>query len=139
ESPLSRSGTATAIPAAETESRELDSLVQIIAQHPTMKPIPRLPESPRKTEAGVKLYRRNPSRAPASGSVVRANPRLWSITAPVNNAAVEHSASPPASPSTPSIRLNALLHATSQRTVSGADQSVSTAVPEMASIRTPAR
>ena len=44
-----------------------DFWLQTTPKHPNRKPIVRLPESPRKIEAGLKLYRRNPSRAPTKG------------------------------------------------------------------------
>src|ERR1039458_3662821 len=66
------------------------------------------PESPRKMEAGLKLYRRKPIRHPASGAVASA-----SMTSPWSRAAmrvvrVAAKPTPVARPSTPSIRLNAL-------------------------------
>src|SRR5207249_6304238 len=43
-----------------------------ISRHPSRNPIVRLPQSPRKIEAGLKLYRRNASRAPTRGAVASA-------------------------------------------------------------------
>ena len=67
----------------------------------------RLPESPRKIDAGLKLYRRNPSSAPASGTVANASAMLPFNSAPSRIVTVANSPAPAASPSTPSIRLNA--------------------------------
>ena len=77
----------------------------------------RLPESPRKMVAGLKLKRRNPRIAPANAIVItstRTGP--WN-TARTNATMVENKADPAANPSSPSMRLKALVMASTQMTV----------------------
>ena len=82
-------------------------------------PMNRLPQSPRKIVAGLKLKRRNPRMAPASAIVIRATKDDWLTRATTNTTNVENRADPAARPSKPSIRLNAFVMAKTQRTVRG--------------------
>ena len=69
----------------------------------------RLPPSPRKMVAGLKLNGKNESNAPAKPTVIKiAGLRWFNIAAPAS-AIVETNAEPVASPSMPSIRLKALV------------------------------
>src|SRR5258708_25943790 len=86
-------------------------------------PISKLPQSPRKIEAGLKLYRRNPLIAPASASVSIRTTSLWPTIATTQLTRVDSNAEPAASPSSPSIRLNALVIQRTQRIVSGSPTS----------------
>ena len=84
-----------------------------------MKPINRLPLSPRKIVAGLKLKRRNPRIAPARTTVsreIKGSPLTSDI---IKTVTVEKSADPAASPSSPSIRLKALVINNTQIIVSG--------------------
>ena len=81
----------------------------------------RLPQSPMKMVAGLKLYRRNPRMAPARVAVSKAVIVLPSTMATTKTAVVENSAEPAASPSKPSIRLKALVMNTTQPRVSKND------------------
>src|SRR5882724_3508041 len=65
-------------------------------------PISKLPQSPRKIDAGLKLYRRNPAIAPARASVRKSTPSLWNAIETTQVTSVEKSADPAASPSRPS-------------------------------------
>ena len=46
---------------------ELDVSIHIRLKHPRRNPNTKLPQSPRKMEAGLKLKTKNPINAPASG------------------------------------------------------------------------
>src|SRR5208337_417943 len=84
-----------------------------------MNPMNKLPQSPRKTVAGLKLKRRNPSTAPLSASAI-SDTRADCVTSETTNTtSVENSAEPAASPSSPSIRLKALVIASTHSTVKG--------------------
>ncbi len=86
-------------------------------------PISKLPQSPRKIDAGLKLYRRNPATAPARASVRKSTPSLWNAIETTQVTSVEKSADPAASPSRPSIKLNALVIHRTQTIVSGSPTS----------------
>src|SRR5436305_4295640 len=83
-----------------------------------MNPMNKLPESPKKIVAGLKLKRRNPRIAPVRATVSKATRDEWLRTATTKTTRVENSADPAASPSSPSIRLNALVIPNTQRIVS---------------------
>ena len=81
------------------------------------KPMNRLPESPRKMVAGLKLKRRKPRIAPAKTSVISST-RLGPLSsATTKTTIVENRAEPAAKPSKPSIKLKALVMARTQTTV----------------------
>jgi hypothetical protein len=84
-------------------------------KQPRLRPIVRLPESPRKMEAGFILKRKNPSRVPHSKSAPEVNPASFSNNPAKAVAAAIRAPTPDASPSKPSIRLNAFMQATSQK------------------------
>ncbi len=95
----------------------------------SMNPTNRLPESPRKIDAGFELYRRNPRIAPASTIVI-----IDTIAFPLSNeitniTIVEKNAEPAASPSNPSIKLNAFVISSTQNIVSGRQYTHSSALP----------
>ena len=79
----------------------------------------RLPESPKKIVAGLKLYRRNPSNAPVKGTVASAMGIPCCDNAAISIVLVANRPTPAAKPSSPSMRLNAFIHAISQTIVSG--------------------
>src|ERR1035441_1335623 len=79
----------------------------------------RLPQSPKKTVAGLKLYRRKPRRAAARGAVARASGTLCWSSAAIRVVRVAKNPTPAARPSTPSMRLKALVQPTSHRMVAG--------------------
>jgi len=86
------------------------------AQHEPHKQAPRVS---RKIDAGFELYRRNPRIAPASTIVI-----IDTIAFPLSNeitniTIVEKNAEPAASPSNPSIKLNAFVISSTQNIVSG--------------------
>ena len=85
----------------------------------SMKPIKRLPQSPRKMVAGLKLKRRKPRIAPANAIVSRETKDEWLSKATTKTTNVENNAEPAASPSRPSIRLKAVVMASTQRMVKG--------------------
>ena len=85
----------------------------------SMKPMNRLPESPRKIVAGLKLKRRNPRMAPASVTLIREPSQEWLTMAQTKKTIVENKADPAAKPSSPSMRLKALVTATTHSTVKG--------------------
>ena len=72
---------------------------------PSAKPSVRAPESPMKTEAGWKLYRRNPSEEPATAMESAAASRRPAWTESTNIVRLARVEIPAASPSRPSIRL----------------------------------
>jgi hypothetical protein len=78
----------------------------------------RLPLSPIKIWAGLKLYRRKPQIAPASEMETSAPQELPSTREQMKMTIVENSADPAARPSSPSIRLNALVTNTTHKIVS---------------------
>src|SRR5438552_14152256 len=84
-----------------------------------MNPMNRLPQSPRNIDAGLKLYLRNPSNAPASGAVASTSGTFGCIRPATNVVTVANSPTPEAKPSTPSMRLKALAHPMSQTSVIG--------------------
>ena len=65
-------GTDSAMTGAVIPSNVADLLLQTTPKQPSRKPINRLPASPRKIDAGLKLSRKNPNSAPASGAVASA-------------------------------------------------------------------
>lgn len=79
----------------------------------------RLPESPIKMEAGLKLWRRNPSSPPIMTTA--ATRSTGSLIAPNATARLASAipATPAASPSTPSMRLIAFITPTIQTSVIG--------------------
>ena len=81
-----------------------------------MNPTKRLPESPRKIEAGLKLKTRKPNKLPARIVVAVATPGLLP-RASVKMVTMENKAAPAANPSRPSIKLIALQISTTHRTV----------------------
>ena len=85
----------------------------------SMNPMNRLPESPRKIVAGLKLKRRNPRMAPASVTLIREPSHEWLTSETTKNTIVENKADPAAKPSRPSMRLKALVTATTHNTVRG--------------------
>src|ERR1039458_7506630 len=85
----------------------------------SMKPMNRLPESPRKIVAGLKLKRRNPRMAPARVTLIREPSQERSTIDTTKTTIVENKADPAAKPSKPSMRLKALVTATTHNTVSG--------------------
>src|ERR1700682_5952312 len=90
-------------------------------KQPNMKPIVRLPQSPRNIEAGLKLYRRKASKQPTNGIVAAANPRFPLKMASARVAIVAKIPTPDASPPSPSIKFTALVHAMSHTRLSGID------------------
>ena len=85
-------------------------------------PRTRLPESPRKTFAGLKLKGRNPSNAPINTNKTVASsiaPVYMKIAAQVPAAMLPR---PAAQPSKPSIRLNAFVMPTIQKMVRGIER-----------------
>src|SRR5208283_5899998 len=85
----------------------------------SMNPMKRLPESPRKIVAGLKLKRRKPRMAPASVTLINEPSQEWLTSAQTKKTIVENSAEPAAKPSRPSMRLKALVTATTHKTVKG--------------------
>src|ERR1017187_5064676 len=86
----------------------------------------RLPESPRKMLAGWKLYRKNPSMAPANTAERRDISGVCLITDTAKIIIVENNAEPADNPSSPSIRLNAFVIKRTQMIVRGR----ATAIPK---------
>src|SRR5437867_12946456 len=117
--PVSSNGTDNAINGAVMPSSVADFWLHTAAKHPSRKPIVRLPQSPRKIDAGLKLYRRNASSAPTSGAVASASAALLCSSAAASVVNEANKPMPVARPSIPSMRLNALEQATSQTTVIG--------------------
>src|ERR1022692_2419637 len=91
----------------------------LIARALKTKPMKRLPESPRKMVAGLKLKRRNPTIAPARITLIKAPSEECTTSETTKNTKVENNAEPAARPSRPSMRLKALVTATTQSTVRG--------------------
>src|SRR5689334_18348123 len=87
----------------------------------SIKPIKRLPESPRKIVAGLKLNLKNPNMAPASASDSNETNTLPEASDTTKTVSVEKSAEPAASPSMPSIKLKAFVIHNTHNTVSGSD------------------
>ena len=83
-----------------------------------VKPTKSAPESPRKIEAGLKLYRRKPVSAPKSTSATTDTNGRCRISDSTRSTSDANRAAPVASPSIPSIRLKALAIPTTQNTVS---------------------
>jgi hypothetical protein len=84
-----------------------------------MNPMNKLPQSPRKMVAGLKLNRKKPRMDPARASVnndTNGEPLKMATT---KTTTVENNAEPAARPSKPSIRLNAFVIPITQRTVMG--------------------
>src|SRR6266496_3511994 len=73
------------------------------------QPTNRLPESPRKIVAGLKLKRRKPRTAPAIMTERYETRALWLTRETTKTVIVENSAEPAAKPSKPSIKLKALV------------------------------
>src|SRR5271165_4798289 len=84
-----------------------------------MNPIKRLPQSPRKMVAGLKLKRRKPRIEPASAKAMSETKEEPVTNATANTTTVEKRAEPAASPSSPSMRLKALVMARTHRIVRG--------------------
>jgi len=84
-----------------------------------VNPRKRLPESPIKILAGLKLYRKKPRVAPARAAVNRDGRMFPKNKATAKRAEVAKNATPDAKPSMPSMRLKALERPTSQKTVAG--------------------
>ena len=84
-----------------------------------MNPMNRLPESPKKMVAGWKLKRRKPNVAPANAIVRKAISGFGTMRDITKTTMVEKSAEPAASPSNPSIRLNAFVISSTHNIVSG--------------------
>jgi len=84
-----------------------------------VNPRKRLPESPIKILAGLKLYRKKPRVAPARAAVNSDGRILPKNKATAKRAEVAKKATPEARPSIPSMRLKALERPTSQKTVTG--------------------
>src|SRR6185369_5839333 len=84
-----------------------------------MKPIKRLPQSPRKIVAGLKLNRRKPRIAPASTRVRDDTRKLPPTRETTNTVRVENKADPAASPSTPSSKLKAFVIQSTHKIVNG--------------------
>lgn len=84
-----------------------------------VNPRKRLPESPMKIFAGLKLYRKKPRVAPARAAVKSEGRMLPKNKATAKRAEVAKKATPEARPSIPSMRLKALERPTSQKTVTG--------------------
>src|ERR1700721_1076974 len=82
-------------------------------------PMKRLPQSPRKMVAGLKLKRRNPRIAPAKTIVSNDRDDDPLKIATTKTIKVEKSAEPAASPSSPSIKLNAFVIPITHRIVMG--------------------
>src|SRR5208337_3815267 len=74
---------------------------------------------PRKMVAGLKLKRRNPRIAPARVTLIREPSQECVTSETTKTTIVENKADPAAKPSKPSIRLKALVTATTHKTVSG--------------------
>src|SRR5262249_17222000 len=85
----------------------------------SMKPMNRLPLSPRKIVAGLKLKRRKPSMAHHKANDITDTKAEPLSKATTNTTRVEKNAEPAANPSRPSIRLKALVTAITHRMVSG--------------------
>src|SRR6266852_4559894 len=94
-----------------------------------MNPMNKLPESPKKIVAGWKLNRKNPSVAPASAIAKNATSGFGAISDITNTTTVENTADPAASPSNPSIKLNAFVISSTHNTVSGRQYTHSNACP----------
>src|SRR2546427_8229170 len=75
----------------------------------SIKPMNKLPQSPRKIVAGLKLKRRNPRIEPASASVSAEIRKLPPTKETTNTVRVENNADPAERPSIPSRRLKALV------------------------------
>jgi hypothetical protein len=84
-----------------------------------VNPRKRLPESPIKILAGLKLYRKKPRVAPARAAVKSDGKMLPKKRATAKRVEAAKNATPEANPSIPSIRLKALERPTSQKTVMG--------------------
>src|SRR5579872_2955408 len=84
----------------------------------SIKPRNKLPQSPRNIVAGLKLKRRNPTRAPASARVIRGKWELENKVV-IPTTTVENKAEPAARPSKPSIKLKALVIAMTHKIVNG--------------------
>ena len=85
---------------------------------PNVNPMNMLPVSPRKMLAGLKLYRKKPRHAPMKPRSSNTSPGLCCISKIPHSPTAEMIARPDARPSSPSIRLKALMIATSQITTS---------------------
>ena len=84
-----------------------------------VNPRKRLPESPIKILAGLKLYRKKPRVAPARAAVKSDGKMLPKKRATAKRVEAAKNATPEANPSIPSMRLKALERPTSQKTVMG--------------------
>src|SRR2546429_9471378 len=82
-----------------------------------VNPMNKAPQSPRKIEAGLKLYRRKPISAPVIASVSTVTATLPWTNETTSITSVANNAPPAAKPSIPSIKLKALLIPTIHRTV----------------------
>ena len=85
----------------------------------SMNPMNRLPQSPRKIVAGLKLNRRKPRIAPASATAIAETSPDWLKSAAANTTMVENKPDPAANPSRPSIKLKALVMASTHKIVNG--------------------
>ena len=106
------------------------------------KPKNRLPVSPKKMLAGFQLKRRNPRVAPTIEQSSSETTTMPSTTLMTKSVMPASTATPPAKPSSPSIRLMALVTRTIQKMVTGKAQAPSSTGPAkgmpMTSICTPA-
>src|SRR2546422_5526912 len=111
-SPRTRNGTMS--------EKAADPLVELwIERMASVNPRKRLPESPRKIRALLKLYRRNPSTEPPRTSAIVAVARSPFMNEIVKIVSETMQATPDARPSRPSIRLNAFVTPTIQSSVTG--------------------
>src|SRR3989475_12411724 len=74
----------------------------------SIKPMNKLPQSPRKIVAGLKLKRRNPRIEPASATVSAEIRKLPPTKETTHTASAENNADPAETPSIPSRRVKAL-------------------------------
>ena len=119
ERAVSRMGSPNETTGMATATMVGDFCMPCSASALSMKPTNRLPQSPRKMVAGLKLKRRKPRIAPASTSVITDTNEEWLNSATTKTTRVENNAEPAASPSSPSIRLKALVMPRTHRIVSG--------------------
>src|SRR5882762_1631110 len=95
----------------------------------SMNPMNKLPESPKNIVAGWKLNRKNPSVTPASAIAKNDTSGFGAISDITNTTIVVNTADPAASPSNPSIKVNALVINSTHNTVSGRQYTHSSALP----------
>jgi hypothetical protein len=116
-SAISSKGIPNAMMGAAMPNMVADFWLHTTPKQPSRKPIVRLPQSPRKIDAGLLLYTSIPSREPASGAITTARVWLPSRIAATSMVTAARNPAPAVSPSTPSIRLNALVQMINQATV----------------------